>query len=66
VKRTEQGPDDLLVSAVEAVIFASGEPVDPREIAQAFEDYILDNSGMMTGHDLNSYASNICDSVIWC
>ena len=31
-------PDDLLVAAVEAVLFAAGEPVHPREIAAAFED----------------------------
>jgi segregation and condensation protein B len=30
-------PDDLLVAAVEAVLFAAGEPVHPREIAAAFE-----------------------------
>jgi segregation and condensation protein B len=30
-------PDDLLVAAVEAVLFAAGEPVHPKEIASAFE-----------------------------
>jgi hypothetical protein len=30
-------PDDPLVAAVEAVLFAAGEPVHPREIAAAFE-----------------------------
>ena len=33
----DSAPDDLLVAAVEAVLFAAGEPVHPREIASAFE-----------------------------
>ncbi len=35
--------DELLVAAVEAVIFASGEPVDPREISSAFDQVDLDD-----------------------
>jgi len=31
-------PDELLAAAVGAVVFASGEPVQPREIAAAFGD----------------------------
>jgi segregation and condensation protein B len=33
----DRSPDDLLVAAVEAVLFAAGEPVHPKEIASALE-----------------------------
>jgi segregation and condensation protein B len=33
----DRSPDDLLVAAVEAVLFAAGEPVQPKEIASALE-----------------------------
>lgn len=35
-KSGQPPPEDLLRAVVEAVIFATGEPVDPREIADAF------------------------------
>ncbi len=35
-KSGQAPPEDLLRAVVEAVIFATGEPVDPREIADAF------------------------------
>ena len=34
---TDLAPEDALVAAVEAVLFAAGEPVFPKEIAAAFE-----------------------------
>jgi segregation and condensation protein B len=36
-ERRDLPADDVLVAAVEAVLFAAGEPVHPREIAAAFE-----------------------------
>jgi segregation and condensation protein B len=40
-KSTRKPVDESLVAAVEAVVFASGEPVDPREIASAFDQVDL-------------------------
>jgi segregation and condensation protein B len=36
-KERGEAPADALVAAVEAVLFAAGEPVHPKEIAAAFE-----------------------------
>jgi len=42
-KSEKKDVEASLTAAVEAVVFASGEPVDPREIAAAFDQVELDD-----------------------
>ena len=37
-KKPVSAPDDLLVPAMGAVVFASGEPVHPKEVSESFKD----------------------------